>query len=1709
MKKVLLMMLGVLIALPGLSQIFTYEYEGQTLTYAVVNKDAKTCMTMSGRYSGGVATPGNAVSGRVVIPSVVSDGTDEYTVTHIGLDGFAANPGLTEIVFPETLTYIGDYAFQDCSGLTSVFIPASVTGFGRYPFQRCTGLIKSFYPNTLQSNPFSNGLSIRYSPEDILFEDGWIYNNDKTAIVCAPLTLEGEYTIPDGIDTVKGGAFAGCSGLTSIDLGNVATIGDYAFEDCSGLTSIDFGNVTIVGNYAFAGCNGLTSIDFGNVTTIGSSAFAGCSALPSSLIIPPSVTSAGQYIFSDSGVKKVACPKGIYIYMGCNWHISYDSEDVLFEDGWIYNKDKTSIIYAPLTLEGDYTIPDGINTVGERAFAGCSGLTSIDFGNVTTINEYAFEDCSGLTSIDFGNVTTINENAFDDCSGLTSLILPPSVKAAAAFYGCTELVKSAYPNNIANPFNNRGVAVAYNPEGAIVEDGWIFGPEHASILFAPYTLEGEYTVPAGVTTIGDNAFSSCRGLTSVIISPSVKSIGKDAFSACTGLVKSAYPENRANPFSNGLGVAYTPEGAIVENGWIFGPELTSILFVPHTFEGEYTIPSSVNSIGKEAFRKCGMLTSVEIPASVMTVGESAFRECSSLANFKIADGDTTIEFKRDALVDTPVNNLYAGRNWTYEGTTNSNGWLTSQVTLFPNVSSVTIGNQVTSIGDFAFSDCNSLSDVTIGNHVTSIGECAFYNCKSLDEVIIPSSVRSIGNRAFDSCELLKKISIENGVTSIGSSAFCSCKSLEEIILPSSVLSIGDYAFADCKSLEDVIIPPSVTSIGRWMFDECNIIKGAYPKNLSLSFARLNIGYDPTDAVVENGFVYNTKKDILYYAPLRIEGEFKVPETVNKIGAGAFGLCEDMTSVVLPSSLASIGKMAFCYCNALTSVEFPSSLASIGENAFDGCENLKEVLAYSEIPPVMDNTSFSGLYDTAMLSVPDASVSRYIDTNWSLFKNLRLNDSSAEIRTYSDGVLAYRLIPDSDPDAAEPHNTAVVISGDYSSLTEVAIPERFTDTSDEANTDKPQRYYVTGIGYGAFRNCSNLKTITFNRRSTLEHIGEYAFAATGFSNIELPATVETISKNAFDASSITKISVPEKVTEIADQTFYNCKSLTEVSLPAGLLTIGKAAFRYSAIKDIVMPDAVSTIGDYAFYGCSNLASAYIAPSVRTIGDYAFYNSITSGMTLNEGLVAVGEQAFAAYANRNLPAIYMPSTLKSVGSGAFLNRTVAKVNISDVAAWCGIDFADADANPLKSSTEKLFVNDEQVKSLVIPAGTPEIRPYAFYNCTTLESVEPDEELLSIGTQAFFDCTGIKELTIPCNVAEIGSRAFSTTDFYNNKLTALTFVDGTSPIEIADDAFRAPQSLVWGRPMECMNLAIGSLRNLTIGNVAGEIPDAMFKGASYLNTLTLGSSITAIGNEAFRNCSLSEVVLPPSVETIGDYAFAGNTNLALITMGHKMASIGDNAFNGCKASNVSITAQTPPAAPNTAFSNYSGSLYVQGEDAADAYYDAYTCWDRFDSHIMIEAEELRVEGETTLNGKPGDSYQLTATLYPENVTLPYIFWRSTNPDVATVTPDGVVTLHVDLKQYMALAANDSRVATCKILAESLYADGPVAEVTVNNDNSSVDIIVGGGSDDSNGNIDYNAPVEVYNLQGMKISDTIENLNHGVYIVRQGRAVEKIAVK
>ena len=138
-----------------------------------------------------------------------------------------------------------------------------------------------------------------------------------------------------------------------------------------------------------------------------------------------------------------------------------------------------------------------------------------------------------------------------------------------------------------------------------------------------------------------------------------------------------------------------------------------------------------------------------------------------------------------------------------------------------NAEQVVIPNSVTSIGDGAFSGCDSLAEIVIPNSVTSIGNGAFYYCGSLAEIVIPNSVTSIGDSAFSGCKSLVDIVIPNSVTSIGEWVFYDCKSLVDIVIPNSVTSIGNWAFWGCGSLVEIVIPNSVTSIGDYAFAWCN------------------------------------------------------------------------------------------------------------------------------------------------------------------------------------------------------------------------------------------------------------------------------------------------------------------------------------------------------------------------------------------------------------------------------------------------------------------------------------------------------------------------------------------------------------------------------------------------------------------------------------------------------------------------------------------------------------------------------------------------------------------------------------------------------------------------------------------------------------------------------------------------------------------------
>ena len=414
---------------------------------------------------------------------------------------------------------------------------------------------------------------------------------------------------------------------------------------------------------------------------------------------------------------------------------------------------------------------------------------------------------------------------------------------------------------------------------------------------------------------------------------------------------------------------------------------------------------------------------------------------------------------------------------------------------------------------------------------------------------------------------------------------------------------------------------------------------------------------------------------------------------------------------------------------------------------------------------------------------------------------------------------------------------------------------------------------------------------------------------------------------------------------------------------------------------------------------------------------------------------------------------------------------------------------------------FFGVSEITKIIVPETVTSIGGGSFAYCIDLETLDLGEHVSNIGADLFTGLYSLREVICrnptPPSVTNWGTVTTSATLYVPAKSV---------------DAYKSASIWSYFQNIKPIGGTFPYVKNLNVGNNVSSIPNNAFDQCTMLNNLKLGSSLTEIGDKAFSGCTgLTEVILPPSVETIGASAFAGDTQLTSIIMGHKVTTIGEKAFDLCPAQTVSITAQTPPDAPDNTFSNYTGNLYVQGEDAAKAYYDADYCWYQFEGFVMIEPTELKVDGDTKISGKPGDTFQLTAKLYPENVTLPHIFWRSTNPDIATVDHNGLVTLHANLDDVMAAAElydddDVSPTTSCKIIGESLYANGPRVEVEVGRDLGAIDEIFNNGN---NGKIDYAAPVEVYNLNGVRVADSVENLANGIYIIRQGSKVEKIAIK
>jgi hypothetical protein len=386
-------------------------------------------------YSGTISITGyTGPGGAVTIPFVING----LPVTSIGQGAFFSYSSLTSVMIPGSISSIAGQAFYGCTSLAKVTIPGSVTSIGEQAFS-ITAL---------------TGVSI---PGSVASMGGFAF------AVCNNMT---NATIADGVTSIGYAAFDDCSGLNSVTIpGSVASIEDYAFSGCSRLTNaaIDDG-VASIGNYAFNGCSSLASVTIPeSVTSVGEAAFNSCSSL-TSVTIPGSVTSIGADAFQS-------CPSLTAI--------TVDSQNSFYSsmNGVLLDYSETALIQYPNGLRGSYVIPGSVTCIGEDAFSGCSGLTSVTIP---------------------GSVTNIGADAFAYCMGLTAI----TVDSQNSFYSSA--------------------------------NGVLFDKSETTLIQYPGGLSGSYVIPASVTIIGDDAFLSCL-LTSVTIPGSVANIETNAFGYCSDL----------------------------------------------------------------------------------------------------------------------------------------------------------------------------------------------------------------------------------------------------------------------------------------------------------------------------------------------------------------------------------------------------------------------------------------------------------------------------------------------------------------------------------------------------------------------------------------------------------------------------------------------------------------------------------------------------------------------------------------------------------------------------------------------------------------------------------------------------------------------------------------------------------------------------------------------------------------------------------------------------------------------------------------------------------------------------------------------------------------------------------------------------------------------------------------------------------------------
>lgn len=815
---------------------------------------------------------------------------------------------------------------------------------------------------------------------------------------------------------------------------------------------------------------------------------------------------------------------------------------------------------------------------------------------------------------------------------------------------------------------------------------------------------------------------------------------------------------------------------------------------------------------------------------------------------------------------------------------------------------------VSSIGGNAFADCKNLTGITIPEKVTRIGGHAFRGCVSLSQVnfnainCVDAAEQKGGKTyaAFEDCKSITNLNFGDKVVYIPDYAFWGCSGIKEITIPENVKKIGGGAFYDC------------TGITKIVFNAANCLSAASNLNGKNVPAFMNTSV----SVVEIGPLVTSIPDYAFFGCKGLS-TITIPESVTRIGGGAFRECSNLTSVnfnavhcstsfstsgesVLPAfgnpsittvvfgnkveevpnylfwgckgltnvtfteNIKSIGNAAFYDCISLQSVEIPSGVTSIGGHAFKGCSNLATV-------------NFGAVYCTNAATMEKGQLQP-------AFENASITTVvfAEDVKNIPDNAFA---------------NCSGLVNITLSGALQTIGENAFLNCTSLKTITIPKN--VTSIGGRAFAGCDNLNTVHFD-----------AVRCTGASKVEGTLHIPAFLKCA----ALEDIIFGDSVEIIPDYLLSGCENLKRLTIPANVTTIGGHSFDDCANLDVINFNAAACTnlttaeegGAVSAFGTQSVTTVNIGNAVKIIPDRAFLGCRRlSVLNLPASVERIGNMAFADCSA--LKKVVIPENVVSIGGDAFRGCTsLESVVFNAVKCTNVMQMVDGVVVPA--------FNNEDIESVSFGSKVETIPDYLFYGCSGISKLNIPKNVTRIGAFAFYNCAALSELTIPENVTNIGGGAFGEC----KRLETVNYnaIRCTNAMTVTEDsiipAFNCP-----------------SIKNIIINKKVESLPEYLFYGSTNLKSLLIPKGVTSIGGNAFGNClSLKEiefyalncvststvmgdsvvtafnncpavmtVTLDEKLEAIPDYAFYGFKGMKRITIPEKVTKIGDYAFYGCE--------------------------------------------------------------------------------------------------------------------------------------------------------------------------------------------------------------------